>query len=75
MGFADHSLLALAYQDKCTVGIFPIKRPEGTITRDAGWYKWTARDGDGVERQCISGKNGTGGHGNTGMGSKQIVCI
>ena len=69
----DHSLLLPVQPSQCIVGIFPIKRLDGTITSDTGRYLTMGNDSRDVEGKCLFGL-GYGGHVNTGMFSVRSVC-
>lgn len=61
----DYNLLLPVQPSECIIGIFPVKRLDGTITSDTGRYTTIAETSRDVEGNCLF-LLGIGGHINTG---------
>ena len=68
------SLLLLVHQKYPTVSVFPIKRPDSTMTSRMRWYQWAAIDADNLETLSIGdGNTGSGSHANTGKIETNVI--
>ncbi|MCJ1295901.1 hypothetical protein MMC34_007466 [Xylographa carneopallida] len=61
---------------RCSLGIFPIEFPDGSLTWDMGFYRYMARDGRFTVIDCLNSRpNGPGGRILTGTNDRLALIL